>query len=895
MLKHLLLSLIFISPLLTAQEKSINVYKLSVDEKLAIDGKLNDEIWTKADIATNFIQRFPIENAPSSLKTEAKILLSEDAIIIGIMAHDTNTDSLIAPLFRRDSDIHTDWISVFIDSYNDNRTAFAFAVNPKGVQRDFIIYDDIQTDDTWNAVWKSETVILEDGWSVEISIPLTQLRYSTKNETNSWGINFSRFIARKNEASFWTNFPLNSTRRVSLFGDLNGLSELPNSNRLEITPFLSGSITENPNIDLESPYYDDYLSDIQVGTDVKFGLTSDLTLTATLNPDFGQVEADPAQINLTQFELFFPERRPFFLEGNEIFNFGGVRSFISMGNPFPFYSRRVGRSPQGSLSNYLNHEKSTIQNNLELTGTYSNPPDQTSIITAAKLTGKTNNGWTIGILNAVTPKEKSPYFLETNDENSIQGSFLIEPPTNYFVNRNRKDINNGNTILGTYFGSTIRKLENSYLSNYLHKSATLGGLDFEHNWSKQGYTVSGAFSFAHVTGKSEALLITQQSPTRYMQRIDSDYLKTDSSRTSLTGLALALAIRKSNDSWNWSVAYTSTSPSYEANDMGFQNRADYHGLAYAVVKDITRNKYFRIIQLRAFALFAINYDGNLIRNNYTIAGSFEFKNQFGINSNLSLFNNQLDDRLTRGGPITKYPRRYATNISFNTNPSKNIVFRIATDHSFNIVGEHDHYYSFRFDLRPLSSLQMSFAPGFSKVFNDDQYIGTYADRNAINTYNNRYVFSSIEQNVLSSSFRLNWTFSPNLSLQTYLRPYISSVNYSDFKELTDPKELEFKIYGQDKGVITNNGNGDFTVDPDTEGGSDTFSFNASDFKYSSLQGNMVLRWEYKPGSAFFLVWQRSSDTFSNQYQFDTLQDIRTVFSERPTNIFLIKFSYWLSK
>ncbi|HCT51367.1 MAG TPA: hypothetical protein DF712_02805, partial [Balneola sp.] len=498
-------------------------------------------------------------------------------------SYDNAPDSVIASLFRRDGNETSDWVYVSLDSYNDKRTAFTFAVNPRGVQKDILYFDDRGEDVLWDAVWEAEAKMVQGGWSVEMRIPMSQLRFSSKDDIKSWGVNFQRRIARHQEFNFWAPTSQSASGSVSLFGRLNGIRDLEEPNRLEITPYVSSVLERAPG-NVNNPYYNENELDANIGGDIKYGLTSDLTITATINPDFGQVEADPATINLSQFEQFFSERRPFFLEGNEIFRFGGTKTFNNYGNPNTFYSRRIGRSPQGNLSQANSFSGNNLFDPSETDATYTNTPNQTKILGAAKLSGKTKSGLSVGTLYARTLEENSDYTANLNNGNSVEGSFIAQPSNNFLVSRLKQDFNEGNTVVGGFFSGMNRDIDDTYFENRLHNSALITGADFEHGWNNRKWIVSGTASLSSVFGTADAITRTQNAPQRYYQRLDSEGLSIDTTKTSLSGIASELSLQKaSGDHWTWSITGSMVTPGYETNDIGFQNRADYRAITTSVM------------------------------------------------------------------------------------------------------------------------------------------------------------------------------------------------------------------------------------------------------------------------------------------------------------------------
>lgn len=877
----------------------LQALKIEPGFSISLDGKLDESIWLRSPIATDFIQRSPNDGESATEKTEARIIYTEDAIYVGIIAYDSAMDSVAATLFRKDGSAYSDWVYVNIDSYNDNRTSFSFAVNPKGVRKDIITFDDNNEDIRWDAVWEAKTEMYSDKWSVEIRIPLSQLRFSTQQTEQEWGINFQRRIARKEEISFWSPTPQDASGFVSQYGTLKGLENLDRPRRLELIPYASSSLTRAP-LEEGNPFYESNELAGSLGGDLKYGLTSDLTLTATINPDFGQVEADPAVINLSAFETFFPEQRPFFLEGNDIFQFGNTKTFNSYGNPNTFYTRRIGRAPQGNLNSYNSYNAQTVFNPADVESRYTDFPDQTTIAAAAKVSGKTRNGWSVGFLDAYTVKERSSYFVETVNGSGIQeGTFTVEPQTNYLVARAKKDIDEGNTIFGGFASATNRNIGNYYFENFLHSSAYLGGIDFEHNWDDRNWAVSGTFSASRVNGSSEALLKTQQSPVRYYNRVDSDKLSVDPDKTSLSGIATEMSIQKSGgENWRTSVTYSQVSPGYETNDLGFQNRADYRALSTALMYREASPKNFRFLNLWTHQTWAWNYDGDLIGNYYNLGGYLQFDNLWWVNGNLNFTGKLYMDRLTRGGPVAERPKDWNFNFNFGSDQTKMVSFNFGSYNRWEfplegVTQEYDHFVWAGIRIRPATNIQLEIEPEIGFDRDSDQYVTRVEDTFAAETYNTRYVFADTDKTTFSTEIRADWTFTPDMSLQLYTRPFITSGNFYNYKEFRTPRDYAFTVYGRDSGSIREAG-GTYTVDPDAGGPAEAFSFTDRDFNFRSIQGNAVYRWEYRPGATLFLVWQHDRSSFGPQNDFYLSRDFSKLFDTEPTNVFLVKLSYWFA-
>lgn len=878
-----------------AQNPTMEAVRIS-GQNIKLDGILNEAIWSTAPVATGFTQRSPRDGGNPSQKTEARILYTDNEVYVGIMAYDNAPDSVIASLFRRDGNETSDWVYVSLDSYNDKRTAFTFAVNPRGVQKDILYFDDRGEDVLWDAVWEAEAKMVEGGWSVEMRIPMSQLRFSSKDDIKSWGVNFQRRIARHQEFNFWAPTSQSASGSVSLFGRLNGIRDLEEPRRLEITPYVSSVLERapgNPN----NPYYNENELDANIGGDIKYGVTSDLTLTATLNPDFGQVEADPATINLSQFEQFFSERRPFFLEGNEIFRFGGTKTFNNFGNPNTFYSRRIGRSPQGNLSEANRFSGNSLYDPSQTNSTFTNTPNQTKILGAAKLSGKTKSGLSVGTLYARTLEERSNYTANLDNGNTTKGNFIAQPSNNFLVSRLKQDFNSGNTVVGGFFSGMNRDIGGTYFENRLHNSAFISGADFEHGWNDRSWIVSGTASVSSVFGTTDAITRTQNAPQRYYQRIDSEGLSVDTNKTSLSGLASELSLQKaSGEHWTWSVTGSMVTPGYETNDIGFQNRADYRAVSTGIQYQENDPKFLQFINLWSYTTHAWNFDNDLIARGYNAGGYFQFKNLWSFNINGNANFDTISDRVTRGGPTFMMPGSWNFNFNINSNSSKRLSGGIGQFHREDRVGEYDHYFWGYLSYRPTTFIQISVEPEYGYQNDVDQFIlrREQAD-NALDenqTFGNRYIFSDIKQTDFSTSFRLNWTFNTKMSLQTYVRPFIASGKYSKLKEFNNPGGFGFDVYGEDKGSVTQNADGSYNVDPDGAGGEDEFNVRPLDFNVSSLQGNAVFRWEYSPGSTFFLVWQQQRSGFRPNGEFNFGNDFGNLLDPEPTNVFLVKFSYW---
>ena len=526
-------------------EKKIYTTK-KTDKELTIDGKLDDPAWEAVPWGGDFFQKDPEEGVAPAFQTKFKILYDTKYLYIAIRAFDDSPEEIEARLTRRDG-FAGDRVNVIIDSYHDKRTAFVFTVTAAGVKgEEFVTQNGQNWDESWNPVWYTDAVIDDKGWTGEMKIPFSQLRFGKAKE-QIWGLNFNRTIFRKNERSLWQRIPNDISGFISEAGELHGLIDLKSQKQLEIQPFTVMSY-ETFEKEPGNPFRDGDNFRVNGGLDAKIGVTNDLTLDVTINPDFGQVEADPGNIVLDGFDdVFFREQRPFFVENKNIFDFrvGGQDNV--------FYSRRIGRSPQTSADSN--------------DGEFVDAPINSSIIAAAKFSGKTRDGWSIGVLETVTDNEYAEI-----DNNGDRREVLVEPLTNYFVTRVQKDFNDRKSFIGGIFTATNRDLQSI---NTLHKSAYSGGLDFRHEWKNRDYFIQGNFSMSHVSGSKEAIQRTQESIRHLFQRVDASHLRVDPNRTSLTGTGgRVFGGKRGGGNWRFFLGANWKSPEFELNDVGFLRQTD---------------------------------------------------------------------------------------------------------------------------------------------------------------------------------------------------------------------------------------------------------------------------------------------------------------------------------
>ncbi|EAR02251.1 hypothetical protein FB2170_03170 [Maribacter sp. HTCC2170] len=860
-----------------AQDSTIVVPKriystnaISQGEQLVIDGFMDESAWNGVEWENDFIESRPDENTEPSNQTRFKITYDQKFIYIGIQCLDNEPDKIVKRLSRRDS-FDGDWVGVFIDSFYDKRTAFGFIVSAAGVKGDvFESNNGGNEDDSWNPIWYTKTSIDNEGWTAEMKIPLSQLKFGKSNE-QKWGLEVMRRHFREEERSVWQRLPVDTPGFVSEFGELHGLLNIEPQKLMEIQPYTVASIKTYEAED-GNPFRDGNDGVLTGGLDAKIGVTNDLTLDLTINPDFGQVEADPSAIALDGFQIFFREQRPFFVENKNIFDYRVSSS--EAGNTFGsdnlFYSRRIGRSPHGYPD--------TVD------GEYVDQPENTNIIGAAKFSGKTKDGWSIGVLESVTAKKYA-----TVDNNGQRRKEVVEPLTNYFVGRLQKDFNNRNSYIGGIFTATNRNNLTEGL-DFLHKSAFTGGLDFKHQWNERDWYIGGNVIWSHVKGSEEAIQNTQESISHLFQRVGADHVALDPTKTSLSGTGGNLQLGKiGNGHWKFETGATWRSPGLEINDIGFQRRADdirhYTWIGYQTLKP---DNTFRKVGINYNHWSVWDFGGNHNSLMFNTNTWQNWKNNWFSNIGLNFEPIRYSNFALRGGPRLRESSQFRFWNGINMDRRKKLRFNLFHNGNKAVDGSYSSYnVEFGITYQPINSLRFSASPEYGINRNKLQYI----DNLDVNG-ETRYLNGTVDQRTLSMSLRLNYTINPNLTIQYWGQPFISRGRYSHFKEVTDPMAKEFNarispFAGNQVSFVDDV----YNVDDNLDGTID-FSFDNPDFSFVQFRSNLVVRWEYTPGSEIFLVWSQDISQSGNSED-GLFDDLKTnIFNdEKPQNIFLIKATY----
>ena len=797
----------------------------------AIDGSDAEPAWQDAIAITGFRMFQPVEDGEPRFRTEAKVIYDAANFYVFVRAYDPHPDSIIGLLSRRDVKTQSDQIKIMIDSYHDRQTGYEFAVNPVGVKRDYYTYDDSQEDASWDAVWDVSTRIDSLGWTAEFRIPLSQLRFAHA-EANTFGFMIMRDIARTNERVSWPLYRFTKRGISSQYGEVTDLRGLSSPRRLEIVPY---AVTKNVSKVNAGGFGRSQQQSL--GMDLKYGLASNLTLSATVNPDFGQVEADPAVLNLTAFESFFEERRPFFVESTGIFNFGGGALQL-------FYPRRIGRAPQ--LGGLVSDPNLTV-------------PGSTTILGAAKLTGRLSSGTSLGAIAGLTQRE------------SVGGT-IVEPRTSYGVARIARDFRKGESGIGAIVTAVDRDLP-GVTANFLRRSALIGGIDARHRFGNGAYSLTSSIAVSNVTGSTAAIARTQRSGVHLYQRPDS-HLPYDTTRTSLAGTGISAGFEKVSGLVRGGALFQRLTPGFESNDIGFLSQADQQTANLFVGLDTRKPKHFWRRANAFFTLFSQFNAAGMPTARYPELDLFaEMKNSSTLSANMWVDNAGpvYCDRCARGGPALRVSPFANILVNWAADPRQHWLPTLAAIYT---IGDGGRSKLWRvrpyMTLRAASNVSFELGTRYQRNVDNTQW---YTNVGSVGSPNAHYLFAHLDQDLLSFTSRLNYTASPTLSLQLYAEPFVTTGSFSNVRELAAPRSADYESRFKPFAL-----------------GEDAGGFNEKQF-----HSNMVVRWEYRPGSALFLVWSQGRDQDDrNLGTFAPVRDYRDLFAARPNNTLLLKASYWFS-
>lgn len=829
-----------------ASEKRV-YYAARTDIKPKIDGLLDDDCWQKyGSWDGSFIQQQPHQAALPSQQTEIKILYDDKYLYFAIICYDNEPEKMSPILGRRDENTG-DMAGIALDSYNDKQTAFEFNLTAAGQKVDLMHMGEYGWDFEWNAVWDGKTTVGDSAWYAEMRVPFTQIRFSNESD-HVWGMHIWRWIHRFQEESQWKLIPVDAPAMVYIFGELRGIKDIPYKRNFEVMPYVKGKYVT----DSESN------ENFGGGVDGKIGITSNFTLDYTINPDFGQVEADPSILNLTSYEVFYDEKRPFFLEGKSILEYNSDRDML-------YYSRRIGHAPS-YRPNAEEDETLTI-------------PDNTSIINALKLTGKNKSGFSMGIVNSMTAKE-----FATISAGDVSTKQAVEPFTNYFIGRLKQDFNKGSTTIGGIATSTIRSIKDDQLE-FLPEKSTVGGVDFEHNWLNRKYFINTKGFYSKIDGSEAAISKLQRSSQHLYQREDAEHLEYNNQLTSLQGWGGELSGGKRSGKFRLTGNVDWRSPGVDLNDVGYMRQADYIKEEIHLLYNVNKPKgiflkyYFLLEQLRNWS-----FGGENLKDQFSFEAKTTFKNYWTASMLLTRNFNEYDTRQLRGGPSLRIDNNTRGGFIFQTNNSKKLV--LATKLEFVRFDDKITWrdkYDFSLSWLISNNISLSSQTGFASETDNSQYV----KQKSVNG-KREYVVGKIDRQTLYTTLRAEYFITPELSLQYYGSPYASIGKYADYRKVNQSKAIDLyerfsPLYISGNNLVDENG--EVLLD---------FSTENPDFNFQEFRSNFVLRWEYKTGSTFYFVWTNTKFNYGDEYNPSIVESFKNISKVTAQNAFMLKLSYWFS-
>lgn len=797
-----IIGIVCLSTSLVAGDNPLSVQAVRIETPPRIDGILDEPLWQQESPVTEFIQYNPDEGKPASERSEIRVLYDNEALYFGCMFYDSEPDKIVSRLTRRDDEIESDRASIRIDSYHDHQTGYEFTFNAAGVKVDILQYDDAnKEDESWDPVWDVETRLLPNGWSAEVKVPFRILRYRSMSPDaeNVWGINFIRNISRKQEDLLWAFVPKSQTGFISRFGHLRGLKALPDPRPVEVLPFVTGRQSYEPartNINRTQKFLGN------AGVDIKYGISNNFTLDAAINPDFGQVEADPAVLNLSTFETFYPEKRPFFIEGTQIIRF---TTFGGMFGPGMFYSRRIGRA--------LSEDEVSVPSN----GKIEKIPSNTTILGAAKLNGKTNSGLSIGVLQALTQEEKA-VVVDSKGNRSEQ---ILEPFAHYNVIRLKQDVFE-NSNIGVMLTSTAK---NSRLPAFTN------GWDWNLKFGQNTYSLTGFLAFSHSTNRAQ-------------ERINGSAGKIEFGKIA-------------GEHWLWELTADYTSKKYNINDVGFFfSPNDYGANTELTYKEDVPAAVVRNYRMSVSLHERRTFDEINIFRTARWSGQILFANYWRMTASAEIDVGDYDPFETRGNGPYRKPHNYSTSTYLFSDERGNVTGKIGQRFAWDTKNKFGSATEFGIELKPVSWMTYEVETEYQRILNQE----AWADNIFIGA-----LFGDRTTEQLNFVFRSTVTFTRDLTLQWYSQLFFAKGHFTNYRLFV--REAEF------------------TPVP---------TLYSYDFNRQSLNTNLVLRWEYLPGSTIYLVWSHARSDRTANYFTSFNNDLDQTFFIAPTNVFLLKATYWWS-
>lgn len=861
-----------------------------------LDGVLDEDAWALAPVATGFVAQQPTEGVPPGAPTEVRVVFDQEALYVGARLFESDPSDIRDQLVRRDQEGQFDYFAVHLDSNLDRRTGFVFQVSARGAQSDRLLFDDTREDRSWDAVWESSIYRDNRGWSLEMRIPFSQLRIEASEEAQTWGINFVRRRVVSNEVLHFSLVSRLQQGLVSQFGRVTGLRITERPGSVEVVPYLNSTTRSAPS-DPGDPFFDGRETSFNVGGELTWNLGGNFNLNATFNPDFGQVESDPAVINLTAFETRFEERRPFFIEDRQVFDFP-----LSGGNQL-FFSRRIGPVPTGSAGSGAD---------------FSDIPVSTTILGAAKLTGRTAGGLSVGVLGALTEEEEGrAYELE----GATLSNLVVEPRNAWAVVGVEQDYNQGDSQVGARFLGLNRELKQGGAYGALPRSAYGAGVNFAHRWGEREWALIGFFAATHVRGDTAAIARVQNDPTHYFGRPDAKWVEFDPTSTHLSGVEWRLRFeRQRGEHWTGATWFGEVSPGLAVNDVGFTRDPEslnFGGqINYREIQpgDLLRSYGLSLYTTRDWSHDALDapwsarswrHAQHQARFRFNV--DLELLNFWRLRPYVGYFPAQRSITQTRGGPVMELPTYWESRLSLSTDLRNPVNFQPTLTYNRYTNGSgHLWRAEVRTEIRPRSNWEIQLSPSFTHQRDNTQYAGNSVAVPFEPTFGRRYLFADVDRRELAMEIRMEMAFSPNLTLQLFAQPFISSGRFLSYKQLMQPGTFQFDRFEEGTLVETPvvaacqggrscEGEDHLRyVDFDGDGPAD-HSFRDQDFNFRSLIINTVLRWEFRGGSRLFLVWQRFQDERASVGDFSPSRDLTALFGAPTENVFSVKVNYWMGR
>ncbi|WP_277466032.1 DUF5916 domain-containing protein [Parabacteroides sp. PF5-6] len=829
-----------------------------------MDGRIDEPFWTEnGQWSEPFVQVSPYERQPSPSPTRMKLLYDDRYIYVGIYCKDEVPEGMNAFIGNRDDNSLGDLISIAFDTYHDYRAAPEFNLNLGGNRTDLIVTDKLDINRSWNAVWEGRTHInkADSSWTAELRIPFSQLRYNQLSEEGIWGLHVRRIIRRNNEVQNWSIIPLKNNGHVFSFGEMHGMHDLPKPRGIELQPYVMGKYQRSPKV-AGSPYQKGNDWNGNAGLDAKVAL-SDFTLDITINPDYGQVELDPSVMNLTAYETFYDEKRPFFLEGKHIMDFNN-------GSDMMFYTRRIGAMPSYTPG-----------------GDFVETKENVPIIGALKLTGTNRNGLTLGIVQSLTARSSARVTTGGQEDKVV-----VEPLTNYSVARVQKNWK-GNTLLGGMLTSVNRALNEQHLKDRIVRNAFTAGVDFTQYFNNRLYYIDLKAMFSSLQGSEEAIQLLQQSPVHYYQRASAqNYLGVDPTRTALNGTGGYLKVgRKGNARWSFSETFNWLSPGFDLNNVGYLKQADK--LSNETTIEFKQTDTWKIFRNNTFTLTQGNqwdYGGSSYGNSLALQWKTMFINRYELSVAQTRGWNWVHTRRLRGGPDIRFGGWNNTVASFNTDKAKRMAFTLKYSADHNVRGD------YRFNtLTPSLTYKWGnhvyLSGEFNYVFNTDhmEYVATVKDYDYLPP---AYIVGHLEQRTYGLTMKVQVNVTPDISLQFYGSPFTSTGKFDTFKMAMDPKSRQpderFHTFTSAEISLSE---GIYSV---VRSGEVAYRFKDPDFSFNEFRSNLVARWEYRPGSTLYFVWEHSMSQRDPYWESGWNDNLNRMFGLPATNVFMVKLNYWFN-